>query len=88
MEPSSIRKVSPPLDGTPAAVTDSIEADITAVKMPASNVLIMQLGKGGVPASTRIYTVAADGKSMIETAAYFGQDGKPILRTNYFMRVR
>lgn len=77
-----------PLDGTPTAVKDSIEADITAVKMPAPNVLIMQLGKGGIPASTRIYTVAADGKSMIETAAYFDQHGKPILRTNYFTRVR
>lgn len=77
-----------PLDGTPAAVKDSIEADITAVKMPAPNVLIMQLGKNGIPASTRIYTAAADGKSMIETAAYFDKDGRPVLRTNYFTRVR
>lgn len=77
-----------PLDGTPTPVTGSLEADITAVKMPSPHVLVMQLGKGGVPASTRIYTVAADGKTMVETVAYFGQDGKPILRTNYFTRVR
>jgi len=76
------------LDGTPAVVKDSIEADIAAVKMPSPNVLIMQLGKGGMPASTRIYTVAADGKSMIETAAYFDKEGRPVLRTNYFTRIR
>lgn len=76
------------LDGTPAVVKDSIEADITAVKMPSPHVLVMQLGKGGMPASTRIYTVAADGKSMIETAAYFDKDGRPVLRTNYFTRIR
>lgn len=77
-----------PLDGTPTAAKDSIEADVTAMKMPSPNVLVMQLGKSGMPASTRIYTVAADGKTMIETAAYFGQDGKPILRTNHFTRIR
>jgi len=77
-----------PLDGTPASVTGNLEADMSAATMPAPNVLIMQLGKGGVPASTRIYTVAADSKSMIETVAYFGKDGRPMLRTNYFTRVR
>lgn len=76
------------LDGMAAPVKDSPEADITAVKMPAPNVLVMQLGKGGMPASTRVYTVAADGKSMIEIAAYFGDGGVPVMRTNYFTRVR
>jgi len=56
-------------------------ADLATAKMPGPNVLIMMLGKGGVPASTRVDTVAADGKSMVETAAYFGQDGRPIMRT-------
>lgn len=76
------------LDGTAAPVKGNLEADVAAMKMPAPNVLVMMLAKGGVPASTRVYAVAADGKSMIETAAYFGHDGKPILRTNYFTRVR
>lgn len=76
-----------PLDGTPTPVKGSIEADTTAVKMPAPNVLVMQLGKGGIPASTRIYTVAADGKTMVETVAYFEKDGRPALRTNYFTRI-
>ena len=75
-------------DGTPYVVEGSPEADIAAVKLPAPNVLVMVLGKGGVPASTRIYTVAPDGKTMIETAGYIGADGKPVRRTNYFTRVR
>ena len=75
-----------PLDGTPAAVEGSIEADIAAAKMPQPGVLVTQLGKGANPASTRIYSVSADGKTMTEIAAYFAQDGKPVLRTNYFVR--
>jgi hypothetical protein len=77
-----------PLDGVPTPVTSSFEADVSATTMPAPEVLVMQLAKDGVPASTRIYTVAADGKSMTETVAYFGQDGQPVLRKNFFSRIQ
>lgn len=73
------------LDGTPTRVQGSTEADIAAVRQPAPDVLVMALGKGGVPASTRIYAVRPDG-TLVETAVYFGQDGKPIMRTHYFSR--
>lgn len=76
------------LDGSPAPIKDSLEADTVALKLPAPNVLVMDLVKGGVPASTRVYTVAADGKTLIETAAYAGGNGMPMMRTNYFTRVR
>lgn len=76
------------LDGTPAPIKDSIEADTIALKLPAPNVLVMDLVKGGVPASTRVYTVAADGKTLIETVSYAGGAGMPMMRTNYFTRVR
>lgn len=76
------------LDGTPAPVTGSPEADTTATTAPVPNVLVMALGRNGVPASTRVYAVAADGKSLVETAVYFSQDGMPIMRTNYFLRVQ
>ena len=77
------------LDGTASPILgDRVEADTGAVKMPAPNVLILGLGKGGIPASTRVYVVAPDGKTMIETASSLGSDGKPTLRTNYFTRVR
>lgn len=74
------------LDGTPTPVKESDEADIFALQLPAPDVLVMQLGKDGIPASTRIYTIAADGKTMIETIAYFDRGGKPVLRTNHFTR--
>lgn len=76
------------LDGTAAPVKDSIEADTVALKLPAPNVLVMDLVKKGVPASTRVYTVAPDGKTLTETAAYAGGNGLPMMRTNYFTRVR
>lgn len=76
------------LEGTPAPIKDSLEADTVALRLPASNVLVMDLVKGGVPASTRVYTVAADGKTLIETAAYAGGNGLAMMRTNYFTRVR
>jgi hypothetical protein len=76
-----------PLDGSAVSVKGSPEADLAAMKLPQPNVLIVSLCRDGNPASTRIYAAAADGKTMIETASYFGNDGKPILRTNYFVRV-
>jgi hypothetical protein len=77
-----------PLDGAPTAVKSNFETDISATTMPRPEVLIMQLGKNGIPASTRIYSVNADGNSMTETVAHFTTDGKPVLRRNYFTRVR
>lgn len=77
-----------PLDGSPTTIVSNFEADVSATTMPTAEVLIMQLGKNGNPASTRIYAVSADGRTMIETVAYFRPDGEPVLRKNYFARVR
>ncbi len=77
-----------PLDGAPTPVKSNFEADVTATIMPRPEVLIMQLAKNGRPASTRIYAVSANGKTMIETVAHFGPNGQPVLRNNYFSRVR
>ena len=76
------------LDGEAVPVTGSMEADVAAVKMPAPNVLVLMLAKEKAPASTRIFTVSADGKTMIETAAYFGPEGRPLMRTNHFSRIQ
>ena len=77
-----------PLDGSPTPVTPNFESDMSSTLMPRPEVLIMQLAKNGSPASTRIYAVNADGKTMVETVAYFSAEGKPMLRKNYFSRVR
>ena len=76
------------LDGEAVPVSGSMEADVAAVKMPAPNVLVLMLAKEKAPASTRIFTVSADGKTMIETAAYFGPEGRPLMRTNHFSRIQ
>ena len=75
------------LDGTAAPVRDSVEADTVALMLPTANVLVMDLVKQGMPASTRVYTVAADGRTLTETVAYAGGNGMPMMRTNYFTRV-
>ncbi|MBT2134010.1 hypothetical protein KK137_06655 [Croceibacterium sp. LX-88] len=77
-----------PLDGSAAPATGSNEADTVAVRTPEPNVLVMALSKGGVPGSIRIYTVAPDGNSQTETAVHYNENGIPVMRTNYFTRVR
>ncbi|MEO8746175.1 MAG: hypothetical protein ABI379_00730 [Rhodanobacter sp.] len=78
------------LNGKPIPVTSSNEADIAATEMPTPSVLVLSLGKDGSPASTRIYAVAANGKTMTETVVYFWNKGEPIpsMRTNHFTRIR
>ena len=76
------------LDGTPSAVKNSPEADTAAVKLPSPDVLIMALLKNGVLVSTRIYAVLPGNRSLVETAVYPGKDGVPVMKTNYFTRVR
>ncbi|MDH5822486.1 hypothetical protein QFW77_05710 [Luteimonas sp. RD2P54] len=77
-----------PLDGSTAAIEgDRLEADAIAVKQAVADVLVMALAKGGVPASTRVYAVTADGERMVETAVHFDADGKAVMRTFLFRRV-
>ncbi len=62
------------LDGSTVPIAgDTLEADAVAARRPAPDVLVLALGKGGSPASTRVYAVAPDGNRMIETAVYFGR---------------
>jgi hypothetical protein len=81
-------KATHPLDGTPTAVIGSDEADTVSTRLTAPNVLVMALSKGGQPGSTRVYTVAPDGKSETETMVTFHDDGTPAMRTVTFIRVK
>ena len=70
------------LDGVAVPIEgDQSEADSAAFSAPAPNVLVMGLSKNGRPGSVRVYTVAADGRAMTESAANVGSDGKPLIRT-------
>lgn len=77
------------LDGLSVLIVgDQMEADSAAVRMPVPGVMVVALAKDGTPASTRVYTVAHDGHEMVETAVYFDDSGRAVMRTNYFSRVR
>jgi len=60
--------------------------DTVSLRQPAPNTLVMTLGKGGAPVSTRVYAVAKDQKSMTETIVWAGQ-AMPKLETTYFNRI-
>jgi len=77
-----------PLNGAPTPVKSNFEADVSATSLPRPEVLIMQLAKEGSPASTRIYAVNPDGKTMIETVTFFFFFGQHVQRKNYFSRIR
>ncbi|MET0329468.1 MAG: hypothetical protein ABW163_11970 [Luteimonas sp.] len=77
------------LDGSTVAIAgDTLEADAVAMTRPTRDVLVMVLAKNGGPASTRVYTVAPDGDHLVETATHYDADGRPVIRTFRFERVR
>lgn len=76
------------LDGTPAVVQSSPEADHVQLKQPTPNVLIMALHKEGVLVSTRVYSVTPDGRGLVETAVYPGYNGVAVMKPAYFSRIR
>lgn len=75
------------LDGTPGRATGTYWVDLVAAKMPSPDVLVMQFVYEGIPRSTRVYSVSADGAVLTETESYF-RDGKPVLRTAHFTRAK
>ena len=59
------------LDGVAVPVTGSMaEIDSVALRQPEPGTLVMTLAKGGERVSTRVYTVARDGRSMTETIVW------------------
>lgn len=76
-----------PTDGAPVQFASNPEADSAAMRMPATGVMVLDLGRAGSPASTRVYSVSADGKEMTEVASYMDTAGKPFLRVNHFIRM-
>ncbi|MCX7285928.1 MAG: helix-turn-helix transcriptional regulator [Novosphingobium sp.] len=74
------------LDGVPVPVTGNMDfIDTVSLRKPAPDTLVMTLGKNGAPVSTRVYTVAADRKSMTETIVWSG-NGMQKQETTTFIR--
>lgn len=66
---------------------DVSEADSAAIMLPTSNVLVMNLARNKVPGSVRVYTVAANGKEMTESAAGIDDRGEPFVRNFHYKRL-
>lgn len=75
-----------PLDGSPGRATGTYFVDVVAAKMPSPSVLVMQFVFEGIPRSTRVFSVSADGKVLTETETFFLKDGTPKMRTAHFTR--
>lgn len=75
------------LDGVTAPVTGSMAGiDSVSMRQPDANTLVMTLGKGGQRVSTRVYTVAMNGKTMTETIVW-AVEGMPQIVTTTFNRI-
>ena len=76
------------LDGVAVPVTGSIGGiDSVSLRQPESGTLVMTLGKDGKRVSTRVYTVAGDGRTMTETIVW-AAEGMPDIVTTTFNRIR
>ena len=73
-------------DGTATPVQGSQDVDVVAMSMPNSRTLVMGGGFQGHPSSSRVWTLADDGKEMIEIAIRHLPDGTPYMRKFYWKR--
>ena len=73
-------------DGSAVRVEGSMDVDVVSMSMPNSHTLVMGGGFGGKPSSTRVWTLADDGKAMVEIAIRHLPDGTPYMRKFYWKR--
>jgi hypothetical protein len=73
-------------DGSASRVQGSMDVDVVAMTMPNSRTLVMAGGFGGKPASSRVWTLADDGKGMVEIAIRHLPDGTPYVRKFHWQR--
>jgi hypothetical protein len=73
-------------DGSVVRVKDNMDYDVVSMTMPNSRTLVMGGGFGGRPASSRVWTLADDGKEMVEIAIRHLPDGTPYMRKFHWMR--
>ena len=72
------------LDGVAMPVSGSMHGiDSVSLRQPKPDTLVMTLGKNGQRVSTRVYTVAANGKSMTETIVWAAEEMPQIVTTTF-----
>ena len=75
------------LNGAPGKASGTYWVDVVAATMPEPNVLVMQIVYQGIPRSTRVFSVSADGNRLTETETYCKDDSTPVQRIGLFSRV-
>jgi len=73
-------------DGSAVHVQGSMDVDVVSITIPNSRTLVMGAGFKGHPASSRVWTLADDGKEMLEIAIRHLPDGTPYVRRFYWKR--
>jgi hypothetical protein len=72
--------------GGTVAVQGSNELDIATFSMPSKNILVMGAALAGHPSHTRVWSLADDGKHMIETIVGHIDGKTPHIRTVFWTR--
>jgi hypothetical protein len=73
-------------DGTASPATGSLDVDVVSMTMPSRRILVMGAGIAGHPSTTRVFSLADDGKHMIETVVGHKPDGTPTTRVDIWNR--
>jgi hypothetical protein len=73
-------------DGSATRVVGSEDLDVVSMTMPSRRILVVGGGIAGHPATTRVFSLSDDGKSMIETAIRHLPDGTPYTRVATWIR--
>ena len=64
----------------------SADVDVVSMTMPNERTLVMGAGFKGNPTSTRVWSLADDGRHMTETIIRHAADGTPYTITNTWLR--
>ena len=73
-------------DGSQAHGEGSADVDVVSMTTPSVRILVMGAGYQGHPTSTRVWSLADDGKHMMETVIRHADDGTPYTITNVWVR--
>jgi len=73
-------------DGTPSPAVGNADYDVVSMSMPSRRVWVMGGEFQGHPANTRVFSLADDGRQMIETVVWHSPDGTPHTRVDFWRR--
>lgn len=75
-------------DGAPCAALGNADYDVVSMTMPSRRILVMGGAFKGHPANTRVFSLPAGSKQMIETVVWHALDGTPHTRVDYWNRAK